>query len=356
MIEKIREFLSKDNEGNKKVIFFGILLVMLAGYTIIGNLRKDNTKVEGSPEASIPNNQVIDEVLKQKKEEAIKQELQKGGIEEEKKEEKPQEKKEEKVVMPPPQTDLTTQLANVSNPDYEDLKKKIDELEKKQVAEIKKVSKESVITTWAVNQIGKQVDYGGQNQSQNQPQSQPLLPQTTNAVNTNTQVYELTGTLMDDVKLAVGQSKIVRIQTEKGVIITTARATALGITFDSEGKVIRDGKEVKAYVQVEGQDGSVNLFSYVISPRNEIITKTAILGFIQGMASGMVDRSYTTSALGTTTDYVKGGLRTGLSRGVESGANVLVQQEQNKIKTLIDQFVLLKGEKVKVLIIEGGIS
>jgi hypothetical protein len=354
MIDKIKELLSKDNEGNKKIIFVGILLFVIAIYTITGSLRKDKTKIEGNPEVSQANSQVIDEVLKQKKEEAIKQELSKAGIEEEKKEEKKEEKNQEKVVIQPPPTDLTTQLGNLNNPDYEDLRKKIDELEKKQYQTQQKISKENIILTFASSQIGRQVDYSNQTQ---QPQPAPIQPQADQQLSQSSQsgVYELEGTLLDNIKLAVGQSKIVRIQTEKGIILTTAKATQIGITFDNQGKVVKDGREIKAYVQVEGQDGSTNLFTYVISPRNEIITKAAILGFIQGAATGLADRSYSTSALGTTTENIKGGLMTGLSKGVESGANILVQQEQNKIRTLVDQFVLIKGEKLKVLLIEGGI-
>lgn len=357
MIDKIKELLSKDNEGNKKIIFVGILLFVIAIYTITGSLRKDKTKIEGNPEVSQANSQVIDEVLKQKKEEAIKQELSKAGIEEEKKEEKKEEKNQEKVVIQqqPPPTDLTTQLGNLNNPDYEDLRKKIDELEKKQYQnqQKQKVSKENIILTFASSQIGRQVDYSNQTQ---QPQPAPIQPQSSQlSQSSQSGVYELEGTLLDDIKLAVGQSKIVRIQTEKGIILTTAKATQIGITFDNQGKVVKDGREIKAYVQVEGQDGSTNLFTYVISPRSEKITKTAILGFIQGAASGLADRSYSTSALGTTTENIKGGLRTGLSKGVESGTNILVQEEQNKIRTLVDQFVLIKGEKLKVLLIEGGI-
>ena len=348
MLNKIKEFFSKEEDGNKKFVFIVVVAVIVIGWVVFNNITQEKVKVSGNPVINEETGVIQTEIAKKEAKEAIKKEVQEEGIFFEDTTEEMEDTKNR------PQ-----ETYSYDNPDDERIKQlenQIKQLQQqlKQIQEEKK--KEEALNKWAFSQIGKSFEYG-KSVSENQnrtPVSSPAVQKT--SYKEQTGVYELTGVVLDEVRLPVGWSKYVRIRTNKGLFVIKARATPVGIVFSTNGiKQTRSGRQ-DVYVQVEDLEGNTNLFSYVIDVKGQKVKKAAFLAFIKGFAEGMVDQTVQSTYTGTVNRYIEGGLKTGLSKGVEEGVDVLVEIEKDKIKELVDKFVLLKGEKVRLLVIEGGIK
>lgn len=381
LVEKIKSLFSKEGEGNKKIMFIVLFLVAFFAYNIFNSFKsKDQGNVASVNNTEEVNNinSTDNEILKEKAEEAKKKDLEKSGIAF--KDEKPEENKQDQTDKQSQQNQQQVQQ-QVQQPDYlnsslndpllvkqqqddKELKKMQLEIQKKQLEmqeQMIKVSMENQMKAWALDQIGKPVSYGSDDKGKDTTNSNAnvgINNQLEMQGQASAEVYDLEGTIMDDLRMPVGSKRIARINTEKGLILIGATATPTGIVFDNNATMIKNGKKIPVYVQITDKDGNSNLLTYVINKRNEVVSKVAFLSFLQGFAEGMVKSQITTSvgALGpVNSNIVEGGLRTGLARGASSGVNAYVQEENRNLSNLVNTIVLLKGEKVKIMVVEGGV-
>lgn len=376
LVEKIKSLFSKEGEGNKKIMFIVLFLVAFFAYNIFNSFKsKDQgnvSNVNNTEEVSNINS-TNNEILKEKAEEAKKEDLEKSGIKF--KDENPEENKQDQTDKQSQQNQLQAQQPNNPNSltdpllvkpqqDDKELKKMQLEIQKKQLEmqeQMIKVSMENQMKAWALEQIGKPVSYGSDDKGKDTTNSNAnadINNQLEMQGQASAEVYDLEGTIMDDLRMPVGSKRIARINTDKGIILIGATATATGIVFDNNATMIKNGKKIPVYVQITDKDGNSNLLTYVINKRNEVVSKVAFLSFLQGFAEGMVKSQITTSvgALGpVNSNIVEGGLRTGLAKGASSGVNAYVQEENRNLSNLVNTIVLLKGEKVKIMVVEGGV-
>ena len=348
MLNKIKKFFSKEDDGNKKFVFIVVVAVIVIGWVVLNNITQEKVKVSGNPVTNEETGTIQTEIAKREAKEAIKKEVQEEGIffeDTTQEEENTKDKAKETYSYDNPDNEKIRQLEN----QIKQLKQQLQQMQEEK-------KREENLNRWAVSQIGKPFEYG---KSLSESQSRavvgsPVVQKT--SYKEQTGVYELTGVVLDEVRLPVGWSKYVRIQTDKGLFVVKARATPVGIVFSTNGIKQSGTERQNVYVQVEDLEGNTNLFSYVIDVKGQKVKKAAFLAFIKGFAEGMVDQTVQSTYTGTVNRYIEGGFKTGLSKGVEEGVDVLVEIEKDKIKELVDKFVLLKGEKVRLLVIEGGIK
>jgi hypothetical protein len=375
LVEKIKSLFSKEGEGNKKIMFIVLFLIAFFAYNIFNSFKsKDQGNVSNvnSTEEVSNINSTNNEVLKEKAEETKKKDLEKSGIAF--KDEKPEENKQDQADKQSQQNQQQVQQpdnlnSSLNDPllvkqqqDDKELKKMQLEMQKKQLEmqeQMIKVSMDNQMKAWALDQIGKSVSYGSDDKGKDTTNSNVgINNQLEMQGQASAEVYDLEGTIMDDLRMPVGGKRIARINTEKGIILIGATATPTGIVFDNNATMIKNGKKIPVYVQITDKNGNTNLLTYVINKRNEVVSKVAFLSFLQGFSEGMVKSQITTSvgALGpVNSNIVEGGLRTGLARGASSGVNAYVQEENRNLNNLVNTIVLLKGEKVKIIVVEGGI-
>ncbi|WP_457628659.1 hypothetical protein [Persephonella sp.] len=343
MLDKIKQAFSKEAGGNQKVILGLIAIAAAVAWVVFNTFRHEKVDVSGTDTVSPSIMQQEDTVVKEEKKKAVKKEMEEAGI-----------LYEEYTERKENPEDTYLFQGEEENQETKKLKEEVEKL-KAQMEELKKQQKEQQqLQEWAYQQIAKSFDYPGKEQAATAriAANQPAVSKASYQAN-SADVMVLQGTVLDDVRLPINKKKFVRIQTDRGVLVVRATATPIGIEFAQKGTLYSSGRAENVIVQVEDMDGNTNLFSYVIDTKGEKVAKTAFLAFLKGFSEGMINNVVRTDTFGGTTSYVEGGLRTGASKGVSAGLDVLIKEEQGKLKQMVDTVVLLKGEPVKILIIKG---
>jgi len=360
MLDKVKEIFSKEAGGNQKLILGLIAIFAVVLWIVFNTITAEKAKITNAESSGTQIlNQGTNEnvVVEERKKEVQKQELEKAGILYEEYNKKEVEQKEESYSF-----------ADEEEKENEEIKKLKEEMEKLK-GEMERLKKEREekerLFAFASREIGKPFEYASREKKTTQspsPVQSPVQAVEQTAIQTgataggnarSAMVQVLTGTVLDEVRLPVGEKKFVRIQTDAGLLVIRATATPIGIKFAENGTLYQGNRAEQVIVQVEDTDGNVNLFSYVIDTKGEKITKTALLSFLKGFSEGMINNTVRTDTFGGTTQYIEGGLQTGVSKGVSAGLDVLIKEEKGKLKQLVDTVVLLKGEKVKVMLIRG---
>lgn len=368
LIEKVKGmFFGK--EGEKKppaIVFVGIAGVI--GLVVYNNFfkKEGEAKVDSVATTGFQDNKRLDSLMAEEHYQSIKKKelekdetLREKGTEGTQKQDSGKQPQEEQkpqaqqvvAIPPPPQTYTYGTLGeSISRQELAREKKALEE-ERKMREEEERKKMEMLRKKVALSYIGYSINYPDEARESKEIKGETRLEANdTKGKNINeAENYLITtkGTLLDDIKLRVGANKTVRIKLESGdILVVKAIATNTGIVFDNKG--ILNGQQVQ--VQVEDEEGNMELVSYVIDNSNRRITKTAFLSFVRGFADGMVRRTQQTSALGTTTEFIQSGIQTGIGRGVAGATESLIQENQKNI--IPDIMVLLSGERLKVMVIK----
>ncbi len=345
MLDRIKQIFSKENP-NRNVYLVALAILAVTAFNAYSHFfaKKEKVRVEGTAK-TIGQQDISSEILKLKVQEEKKKELQKAGVQLENTTFEPPERRTHRKNR------TMDEESFYQSDEVEKLRREIEELKRKQ-KERERFQASVALARAALSEIGAPISYGSERiveVAQEKPKEEK--PETGKKTEW---IFQTEGTILDTVKLPEGASAYVRVKTPEGVLLAKAKADILGIRFSQQALL----DAVPVNVQITGTDGSPYVFSYVVDTTAKKVKKLAFLSFIKGVAEGIANIAGKTLLVPNGGGFTQIGVventgRYAAAKGIESGVNVLTEEEKRKIRAMVDYYVLLPGEKVKVLIIRG---